>query len=782
MARKRKKIRGGGIGLSAGIADSPREFVGANSSAAFYEGNSAVGEGALLNYFPPERRPFSLESFLIAAKKPPLLIKREWKSELPHLAFVFLLVFALYCYTAPRLVALEDDGLFLMNMKFFGVAHPPGYPLHTLLGGLFWRIFFWGEPALRGHLFSGFAAAVACSAIYAITAMLLRGRIFAYAAGVAYGCSQTFWSQAIITEVYALNAMMFFIVFALCLKYASHRGVKRDSGHFRLFCVIALVYGLGLANHWPLMGLGSIGLAIIVASQTGSIIRRIPAGALFLTIGLLPYAWLVFRSHSGTIASFYGPIETLDQFLFYVLRKGYAGVDKQSNVGLDDKIAFSLSLLRQMAWQFTPIGAAFSAVGFAVMARSRHQWVWLGMLVSWFMSGFLLVIMIDFKAEYIWFSAFRVYPLLAYGLMAIWLALGMAWCADRLRLSPTVRGPICGMAVAALAAASIGLHWGENNRRDYRWAHDFASFKLLSLEPNAVLFTFDDLDVPVGYLHFVEEVRPDLIVFNDQGLVFGNRLYSPLTSDDRKRGILTEYVRKVQRPIYYHPLRTTLFGNPKFGSDFLGFLRRVNRDGPHDRVILSDALRRWLDANLDPAMVFPDQWTRHQHFNTVATLVNAIVIASLHGFALTDEWDEVIDRAKERNILARIIANSQLLASGRMSENELRRELKWSDGVQREDYPQLGAQGFGHFYLLRANITYALDPNGNGEKYRDNLKTALQVFPESDNPALRPLLAYYYQKNDDDSFLSLMRQFFPKAEDIPKDLLRLQRQVRRRAG
>ena len=66
-------------------------------------------------------------------------------------------------------------------------------------------------------------------------------------------------------------------------------------------------------------------------------------------------------------------------------------------------------------------------------------------------------------------------------------------------------------------------------------AHDFSLFKLNSVEPDTVLFTFDDLDVPIGYLRYVEGIRPDVDVLNDQGLVFGNRLYSPLISENDKK-------------------------------------------------------------------------------------------------------------------------------------------------------------------------------------------------------------------------------------------------------
>ena len=43
----------------------------------------------------------------------------------------------LYLFTTPRVVVLEDDGLFLMVAKHLGIAHPPGYPLFTGIAHLF---------------------------------------------------------------------------------------------------------------------------------------------------------------------------------------------------------------------------------------------------------------------------------------------------------------------------------------------------------------------------------------------------------------------------------------------------------------------------------------------------------------------------------------------------------------------------------------------------------------------------------------------------------------------
>ena len=743
-------------------------------------------------YFPPEKRSLWPSEFIKGASQPYRLVGRQWRLEMPHLFSVFMLILLLYGFTTPHTVTLEDDGLFIANLEFFGVAHPPGYPVHTFLGGIFYHLLPFGAPAFRGHLFSGFSGAIAGAAIYAIVVMLVRGRVFGYLGGLSYGASKTFWSQAIIAEVYTLNAAFFFIVLALCIAYSAQIG-RSGRLHQRLLLIIAFTYGVGTANHYPILFLGSTGLALLVFSQLfKNILPNLIKVVGMLLLGLVPpYIWMVWRSYDITPANFYGPIESLEQFIFYVRRSGYSGVDSQAGVGIDDKIAFGTQLADDMLWQFTPIGFVFVVFGFFAMLRSRYSWMWFSLAVSWFTSSVLLVFLLDFKASFIWLAAFRVYHLLAYGIMAIWLALGAAWAVDKLRLLPfIVRQQIAGLVVIVVIGGSVYAHWDVNNRSDYRWAHDLAIAKINSIEPNAVLFAFDDLDLPVGYLHYVEGVRPDLTVFNDQGLVYGNRLYSPLIPDyapagnpnvENKAAILRKYVDETPRPIYYHPQRRELYKHPAYGSDFMGFLRRVNRNNSHDRVILSDLLKKWLNDNINIGDEITDLWTRQQHYSTVSQLVGAILLASLHGFELDDSWLEVIDRAREKNAQTRLVTNSQYINAGRMSEEEMQRELEWTGSYDIDSEELLDGRTKSNFFLLRATLLQRLTSTDNPE-YEQALLDGMKRLASKDNPALRPLINFYIVKEDYCEVISLVEQYYPNADDIPDDMLRQIRQARQKAS
>ena len=56
---------------------------------------------------------------------------------------VGLVLLGLYAASAPRTVALEDDGLFILSSYFLGVEHPPGYPLYTMAAHAFGRLVTW---------------------------------------------------------------------------------------------------------------------------------------------------------------------------------------------------------------------------------------------------------------------------------------------------------------------------------------------------------------------------------------------------------------------------------------------------------------------------------------------------------------------------------------------------------------------------------------------------------------------------------------------------------------
>ena len=472
---------------------------------------------------------------------------------------------ALYAATLPRTVVLEDDGLFLMAGVHLGVAHPPGYPLYTLIVHLFTRLPF-GDPAVLGHLSSAVLGALACGAVYACARLLRASPAPALTAAWLFGVSEQFWSQAIITEVYTLNALLFFATYALTMLGA------RDPGRRWPLLAAAVAWGAGMANHWPLMVLATPGLALALLPVWRDVLPRLPRllGAALVT-AVLPYGWMVWLSHQAPLVSFYGSIDTWSELWFFVSRAGYSGVDVSPSAGWSDRWAFAGWFAADLVRQTTLPGFAFALCGLVALARRGGRagaaaggsgvLVLLG-------NSLVLIALLGFDFDEFRLALFRPYPLVCYGVTALWVAAGLdglvhrlpawaaGWCpAGGAGMLPALRSAHGPAAAAALAGAvlvvvSASASWRANDRSQSDYAERYAEVLFDLLPQDSVLFAHGDATGPLGYYRYVEERRPDVALYNLHGLVFGNRLYDPLLPPEEKARVLDRFVGSTERPVF----------------------------------------------------------------------------------------------------------------------------------------------------------------------------------------------------------------------------------------
>ena len=73
----------------------------------------------------------------------------------------FLIALATYWSTVMPNIGLNDDGEMATAALHFGVMHPSGYPLWTILAGLFSHIIPFGNGSFKINLFSGICTAAA---------------------------------------------------------------------------------------------------------------------------------------------------------------------------------------------------------------------------------------------------------------------------------------------------------------------------------------------------------------------------------------------------------------------------------------------------------------------------------------------------------------------------------------------------------------------------------------------------------------------------------------------
>jgi len=644
----------------------------------------------------------------------------------------------LYAASAPRTVAMEDDALFILSSYFLGIEHPPGYPLFTLIGHLFSLLPF-GSVAYRVHLASAFFGALSGAALWLCARALIGARLPAYLAAFALGLSPVFWSQSIIAEVYTLNAFFFLALLYLGLRACppGAQAAAAAAGQGALLPCMAFLFGLSLGNHWPLMLLVAPAVAVLLWPLRGELFRRAGLLTWLALLGLLPYAWMVYRSWMAIPISFYGPLETLPEIWFFVSRAGYSEIDQSLSATWLDRLKFCRFFGGQLLEQFAVLGTLLAAIGFAVQWRMLGRRVAAFLTVAFLMPSVVLILLLGFDYSSITKHVFHVYPLPSYAVGALWLGLGFAWLVERYRLRPAAAAAAGAVVVALIVAVGVRT----NVLTDHEWGARYGRTLLALLPKNAVVFARGEADLgTLAYFHLIENQRPDITLYQTKGLVLGNRLLDPMETDEATRQqILREAVERQTDPVvstmeaftsYARRDRWLYVEVDKSSSD----TSRVTLDIPDEAV-------RFLEHSVLGAKD-PNAWIaffQGELRRRYAELTAQFLPRSRPPDARTARHLELLanDFHGALGIAQGLVRNEQGYSAGAVAAYlERVRELMPSD-VVKEDLAR--------YFVLRGGVR--LDLREEAGAIRD-FETAFAVWPVPQNPAFRALRNHYGEAGD----------------------------------
>jgi 4-amino-4-deoxy-L-arabinose transferase-like glycosyltransferase len=152
---------------------------------------------------------------------------------------------AAYVRTLAPDVLYSDSAEFQTLAYTLGMTHSTGYPVYLLLARMLGLLPL-GSMAWRVNLLSALSAAVTLSAVYLLARHVTRSRTGALLGSLALGLSYTFWSQAIIAEVYTPG--LAFLSMIVLLLWRWQRSQINEGNNWGLL-VAALLAGLSLGVH-----------------------------------------------------------------------------------------------------------------------------------------------------------------------------------------------------------------------------------------------------------------------------------------------------------------------------------------------------------------------------------------------------------------------------------------------------------------------------------------------------------------------------------------------------
>ena len=132
------------------------------------------------------------------------------KKYIPFVIILFCGV--LYALTMPSGITWAYDGAdggdFLAAIATRGVPHPSGYPTYLLFFQLFSKLPF-GSLAFSANIFSLLCMLLTIFLIYKLVLDLFGNIFSASVSSLLFASFPLVWSQAIVTEIYALQALLF---------------------------------------------------------------------------------------------------------------------------------------------------------------------------------------------------------------------------------------------------------------------------------------------------------------------------------------------------------------------------------------------------------------------------------------------------------------------------------------------------------------------------------------------------------------------------------------------
>lgn len=424
-----------------------------------------------------------------------------------------VLTFSAYFATLLPSIYGGDSGELVAVVCRGGVAHPPGYPLYTVLAKAF-TLLPLHSIAWRVNLMSAVAGTFAALILF-FTIVEWTGSLLAGIAGAGmFAFSPSVWRFATVAEVFALNNLLIVSLLYLLSRYRN----QKDS---RLIYAGAFLTGLALANHHTSI-LYALPLgAFLFWSERAEWLRldRIGKLLLFLCLGLLPYAYLPLAAREPKLVS-WGNTGTFTGFLRHFLRSDY-GTFQLTNgerrpLGPLQSLPVGLGrYLGRLPGETLYLGWILAAFGvWSFLHRKRERGI---LLVSLYLFGFYLFVFhslanmpFDAPCKVETVSRFWQQPNI---LVFTWMGLGVA---ALLSMVPGQKGrralSVVVLAVVLTQGARSFSRLDPDESRLYR---QYGAAFIESLPKNSVLLILGDLPInTIRYVQECENLRGDVRVLN----------------------------------------------------------------------------------------------------------------------------------------------------------------------------------------------------------------------------------------------------------------------------
>ncbi len=418
---------------------------------------------------------------------------------------VFFSAALLYFITAARDIVGGDTLELVTAAVTLGVAHPPGYPLFTMLGHLFSLLPF-GSIPFRVNLLAVTCDALTVVVVFFTALRLSRSNLAATLAALILMVNPTFWSWSLVAEVFPLNNLLASILIYLLVAW--HEQPQR----FNLLVAAFFLTGLALTNHQTIVLLAPA-FCFVLWQRRAALPGRlylVPVCIAAFFIGLLPYGYLPWASAHHPPYNWGGGVFSFGDLINFITRRIYGSgqlVSVASYTGgppIPRLIALGVS--------FRPLSAALILLGMIQAYRHQRWYLWFT-LIAFVCGGpfFVWITGLNLATAPSALFVLQRFFLLSHVVLAPLLAFGVLFIVETIASSAGTPRPIhtgvigtCGLIAIG---ASILTNYSRIDQSHNLIARHFGEDVFESAEPASIfLATGDAVLGPLLYLQAVESM------------------------------------------------------------------------------------------------------------------------------------------------------------------------------------------------------------------------------------------------------------------------------------
>ncbi len=339
--------------------------------------------------------------------------------------FLFLFTFLIFFKGVSPSVYGGDSGDVILAAWFGGVAHPPGYPINTMIGWVFTHFPYNATVAFKANLMAAFLHAAVVMVLFLILQKVTKNIFVSIASVLVLAFNPLFWLYAHVLEVFQLNLLLVSISTYLLLLWRESILQKKEVVKYLYFSIVFL----GLAvfhHHTSLLFIPAFFYLMRSTDKKFLTLKNLLKIGLIFSLGVLPYMFIPIAALRQTPINWDNPVN-IQNFIRLITRADYGtftAADFILGSNLKQKFAQLANLFLFIKGDFGWLGLFILAGFFRIFTKYR-QLFWFTSLAIVFSGPFFLVYSGFPFPNNFYISLWERFLLTTYFFLTVFLAFGL---------------------------------------------------------------------------------------------------------------------------------------------------------------------------------------------------------------------------------------------------------------------------------------------------------------------------------------------------------------------